>query len=81
MSLIPALGRQRQLDLSEFEGSVVYQIVSGQPGLHIEILSWNKTKQPKTHKKPNQTKKPQPNKKHCITIIIIVIIIIIILYQ
>ena len=28
MSLIPALGRQRQVDLSEFEASLVYKVSS-----------------------------------------------------
>jgi hypothetical protein len=41
MPLIPALGRGRQT--SEFEASLVCR-VSGQPELHIEILS-RKTKQ------------------------------------
>jgi hypothetical protein len=47
MSLMPALGSQRQADLCEFENSLAYR-VSGQPGLHRETLSRktrNKTKQ------------------------------------
>jgi len=39
MPLIPALGRQRQVDLCEFEVSLVYKVSPGQPGLHRETLS------------------------------------------
>jgi hypothetical protein len=49
---IPALERQRQLDLCKFEASLVY-ITSfrsaREPGLHKETQSQNKTKQ--NHKK------------------------------
>jgi hypothetical protein len=31
--LIPALGRQRQADLCEFEASLVYKVSPGQPAL------------------------------------------------
>ena len=38
--MIPALGRQRQADLSEFEASLVYETVPRQPGLlHRKTLS------------------------------------------
>ena len=41
--LIPALGRQKQVDLCEFEANLVY-IVPGQTGLHREeILSPKQT--------------------------------------
>ena len=30
MPLIPALGRQRQVDLCEFKGSLVYRVIPGQ---------------------------------------------------
>jgi hypothetical protein len=33
MPLIPALKRQRQVDLSKFEASLVYKASPGQPGL------------------------------------------------
>jgi hypothetical protein len=36
--LLPALGRQRQVDLCRFEASLVYR-VPGEPGLHREILT------------------------------------------
>jgi hypothetical protein len=39
MSLMPALGRQRQVDLCEFKGSQVY---GGQPRLHKETLGLHK---------------------------------------
>jgi hypothetical protein len=39
MLLIPALRRQRQADLSEFEASLLYRQVLGQPGVYREILS------------------------------------------
>ena len=44
MPLIPALRRQRQVDLSEFEASLVYKGLPGQPRLHRESVS-RKTKQ------------------------------------
>jgi hypothetical protein len=46
MVLVPALGRQRQMDVCEFDASLFYR-VSLQPGLHRETLSQkpkNKTK-------------------------------------
>ena len=48
MPLIPALRRQRQEELGEFEISLVY-IVPGQPGLHSKTLS--QTNKRKTTKK------------------------------
>lgn len=45
--LIPARGRQRQVDLFEFEASVIYRASSGQPGLHRDPVS-------KTQTKPNE---------------------------
>jgi hypothetical protein len=44
MSLVPALERQRQAELREFEANLVYKASSGQPGLHREILSKKKKK-------------------------------------
>ena len=37
--LIPALGRQRQVDHCEFEASLVCRAVPGQPMLHRDTLS------------------------------------------
>lgn len=37
--LILALGRERQVDLCVFEGTLVYRVISGQPELHRETLS------------------------------------------
>jgi hypothetical protein len=51
MLLIPALGRQRQADLCEFEASLIYR-VPGQPGIQRETSSQIKSNQTK----PNQTK-------------------------
>jgi hypothetical protein len=43
--LIPALGRQRQADLCEFQDSLIFKASSGQPGLHRETqLKKTKTK-------------------------------------
>jgi hypothetical protein len=42
MPLIPALGRQRQVDVCEFETRLIYR-VAGQPGLHREALSQTTT--------------------------------------
>lgn len=39
MSVIPALGRQKQADLLSSEPTWSTEQVSGQPGLHREILS------------------------------------------
>ena len=45
MPLIPALRRQRQEDLCEFEARLVYRVSSGQaPKLHRENLSQKKQK-------------------------------------
>ncbi|MFV1180137.1 hypothetical protein QML29_29695, partial [Klebsiella pneumoniae] len=44
MPLIPALGRQRQADLSEFETNRVYRM-SSRTAKVIKTLSKNKTKQ------------------------------------
>ena len=41
MPLIPAFGRQRQLDLCEFKDSLVCIVRSRQAGLHSEIQSTN----------------------------------------
>lgn len=38
LPLISTLGRQKQVDLCEFKGSLVYQGVPGQPGLYRETL-------------------------------------------
>ena len=38
MSLIPALGTQKQVDLYEFKASQVYISIVVQPGLHNEVL-------------------------------------------
>jgi hypothetical protein len=44
-SLIPALGRQRQVDLCEFEVSLIYKVNSRTDGLlHRETMSKNKSK-------------------------------------
>jgi hypothetical protein len=62
-------GRGRRI--SEFEASLVYRVILGQPGLHRETLSQkpNQTKPNQTkpnQTKPNQTKpnqtKPKQNK-------------------
>jgi hypothetical protein len=46
MPSVPALGRQRQADLCEFETGLVYKVCPGKPGLlHREI---KKKKQNKT---------------------------------
>ena len=47
-SLIPAFRRQSQLDIHEFDSSLVYKASSRteQPGLHRETLSWNNTHPP-----------------------------------
>lgn len=47
-TLIPAVRRQKKVDLCELETSLVYR-VSGQPWLHREILSG------KTRPEPKQT--------------------------
>ena len=39
MPLILALRRQRQVDISELEASLVYRAGPAQPGLHRETLS------------------------------------------
>ena len=39
MPLVPALWRQRQVDLCEFKTNLVYKVSSGQPELHRETLS------------------------------------------
>jgi hypothetical protein len=53
--LIPALGRQRQVDLCELEASLVYKASQGHPGLlHKETLP-HKTKQ-KQNKNKNKKK-------------------------
>jgi hypothetical protein len=39
MPLVPALGRQRQVDFCEFKASLVTEQVTGQPGLHRKALS------------------------------------------
>jgi hypothetical protein len=41
-SLIPAVQKQRQLDLSEFEVTMLYKVSSRKSRLHNEILSWKK---------------------------------------
>jgi hypothetical protein len=58
MTLIPALRRQRLVDLREFKASLVYNVVPGQPMLYRETLS-QKTKQntPPPKKKPLGIKK------------------------
>jgi hypothetical protein len=48
MPLIPALGRQRQVDLSVFYASLIYTVsFPGQPGWHSKILSKKKKKKKK----------------------------------
>lgn len=42
MLLIPAVRRQRQVDLCKFEASLVYRVSSRPPGLHRETLSQEK---------------------------------------
>jgi hypothetical protein len=42
MLLIPALGRQRQVNICEFEASISYRGSPGQPRLLREIPSQNK---------------------------------------
>jgi hypothetical protein len=41
-SLIPAVQKQRQLDLSEFEVTMLYKVSSRKSRLHSEILSWKR---------------------------------------
>ena len=65
---IPALGRQRQVDLYEFEASLVYQASSRTARTIDRNLVWKnkpKTKKPKKPKKPKnqKTKKPKTNKQ------------------
>ena len=47
MSLIPALGRQKQVVLYEFKGSLVCSVIPGQSDMQTETLSINK----QTHKR------------------------------
>jgi hypothetical protein len=66
MSLIQALGRQRQADLCEFEASLVVYRVSSRTAKATQrnsVLKQNKIKQ-------NQTPKPQQNKTHRIHMLI-----------
>jgi predicted nucleic acid-binding Zn ribbon protein len=59
MPLIPALGRQRQrqrqVDL-RVQASLVYRIISEQPGLHKGTLPHTKTKQNKTNSQERKRK-------------------------
>lgn len=52
-ALISALGKQRQVDLSKFEASLVYQVL-GQPELHRETLSQKNKKKTKKTKHPKK---------------------------
>ena len=52
MPLIPALGRQRQAVVCEFQASLVYR--ARQPWLHKEILSQKTKKTTATKKEFNQ---------------------------
>jgi hypothetical protein len=54
MSLIPALKRQRQVDSYEFEASLFYKAVPGQPGLYRETNKQKKT----THTLSLQRERP-----------------------
>jgi hypothetical protein len=48
------------VDLCEFEVSLVYKASPGQPGLHRETLSQNKTKKNKNkNKKPTKQQQQQ----------------------
>jgi hypothetical protein len=47
--VIPALGRQRQVELCEFKASLVYRVNSVQPRLHKETLSQKQNKDVHTH--------------------------------
>lgn len=58
MPLVLALGRERQVDLWEFEASLAYRS-SSRTAREI-LLKQNKTKQTNKQKKPNKTKQ---NKK------------------
>jgi hypothetical protein len=40
--LVPALGRQRQLNLCEFKASLVYRQFAREPGLYRETLTQEK---------------------------------------
>jgi hypothetical protein len=56
MPLIPALGRQRQVDLYEFEDSLVYR-VSSRPARSTQRNPVSKKPKPTNQSiKPNQTK-------------------------
>jgi hypothetical protein len=59
MHLIPALGRQRQVDLYKFEASLVYisEYRTDRALLHRETMSWTntQTKQNNRNKNPNLT--------------------------
>ena len=62
MPLIPALGRQRQVDLCEFEASLVYRVSSRTArATQRNPVSKTKTNQP-TNKTNKQTKNPPKQK-------------------
>jgi hypothetical protein len=65
--LIPALKRQRQVDLCELEASWVYIARPGQSKLYSEILSQTTTNNKTTKKTPLPPKKPKipPRKGIC----------------
>jgi hypothetical protein len=55
MPLIPALGRQRQVDLCELEASLVYRVISRRASaIQRNPVMKNKTKQNKTKQNKKQ---------------------------
>ena len=60
MSLIPALGRQRQVDCCEFKVSLVYKVSSWQS--EIETLSQNKNKNKNKNAKTHSLLWTSPHK-------------------
>ena len=51
-TLVPAIGRQRQVDLSEFEASQVYKVSFRTARLIKTNPVWGKRKKPKNKQKP-----------------------------
>ena len=62
--LIPALGRQRQVDLCEFKASLVYRVVSRTArAKQRNPVSKNQKKKKKEKKKPKPKPLPPPPKR------------------
>jgi hypothetical protein len=56
ISSTSALRRKRQVDLCEFEASLVYRSSLGQPGLHKELCPILEKPKPQTHPAPKRKK-------------------------